>query len=77
MKRDELLAALRSGLKTKRTSVICLGNIVGTFAWSGLSSRDRERLTGLIEGLSASADKRARQLQRLIDRVDGSCQDVF
>ncbi len=77
MTRNELLAALKSGLTIERASAICMGNIIGTFTWSGLSATERERITRLFETLSTAADKRARQLQRLIDRVQGGSQDVF
>jgi len=77
MNKDELLEALRSAATTERSAALCIGNVISTFAWSGLTEPQRETVVDALHNLAAGPQLRADRLGRLIDQVERSHQDVF
>ena len=77
MSKDELLEALRKAAATERTAALCIGNVVSTFAWSGLTESQRETVVDSLHNLVTGPQQRADRLERLIDQVERSRQDVF
>ena len=77
MNKKDLLEALRDALATENASVLCIRNIVGTFAWSGLSERRQQGVADSLNVIAQGPQQRAERIQRMIDRVQGSNKDVF
>ena len=77
MNKKDLLETLRDALSTENASVLCIRNIVGTFAWSGLSEQRQQEIAESLNAMAQTPQQRAERIQQMIDLVQGSNQDVF
>ena len=77
MNKKDLLDTLRSAKTAENASVLCIRNIVGTFAWSGLPEHKRREIADSLETLAQAPQQRAERIQQMIDQVQGSDKDVF
>ena len=77
MNKKDLLEALRGAMTTENTSVLCIRNVVGTFAWSGLPEQRRREIADSLNAIAQPPQQRAERIQRMIDQMEGSDKDVF
>lgn len=77
MNKKDLLEALNNALKTEDASVLCIRNIVGTFAWSGLPEKDRQTIADSLDTMAQASQQRANRIQQIINQVQGGDKDVF
>jgi len=77
MNKKDLLEHLRTAMTTESASVLCIRNIVGTFAWSGLPERRRQEIADTLDTLAQAPQRRVERIQRMMSKVQGSDKDVF
>jgi len=77
MNKQDLLEALNGAMKTENASVLCIRNIVGTFAWSGLPEKDRQMIADSLDTMAQTSQQRKERIQQVIDQVQGGDKDVF
>jgi hypothetical protein len=76
MSNREIIDILTGAMRTEAALAIQIRNIASTFPWSGLPADDRRDATESFHAMEEGPARRARRIKVLIDRLQGSVQNV-
>lgn len=77
MSHETLVENLTNAMRIERALAIQIQNISSTLNWSGLPGEGRAHAAESLGELGSAAERRARKIKNILDRIEGGAHNVL